>query len=87
MFLWQEGFFLEGISLYIRHYTLKISNQSLILGHIVSRGSTELSNIKRSSYMKDVTTENNWTFELGVGDYVHLPIYVIVGFMQRGHFN
>ena len=37
--------------------------------------------------MKDVTTENFWTFELGVGDGVDIPIYVIDGFMQRDQFN
>ena len=37
--------------------------------------------------MKDVTTENNWTFDLDVGDGIDIPIYVIVGFMQRNQFN
>ena len=37
--------------------------------------------------MKDITSEINWTFELGVGDGIDLPINVIVGFMQRGQFN
>ena len=58
-----------------------------MLGHIVSRAATELSYIKRSSYMKDVTTQKIWTFELGVGYGVDKPIYVKVGFMQRDQFN
>ena len=37
--------------------------------------------------MKDVTTENIWTLELGVGDGIDIPIYVIVVFMQRYQFN
>ena len=37
--------------------------------------------------MKDVTTENNWVFELGVGDDIDIPVYVIVGFIQRDQFN
>ena len=36
--------------------------------------------------MKDATTENNLTFELGVGDGIDVPIYVIIGFMQRNQF-
>ena len=36
--------------------------------------------------MNDVTTESNWTFELGVRDGVDVPFYVIVGFMQRDQF-
>ena len=37
--------------------------------------------------MKVVTTENNWTFELGARDGIYIPTYVIVGFMQRDQFN
>ena len=74
-------------SLYVPHYTPSTSNQNLMLGHIVSKNPTELTFIKTSVYMKDVTTENIWTFELGVGDGIHIHIYVIVGFLQRDHFN
>ena len=78
---------IDDISLYVPHYTSSVSNQKLLLGDIVSKTPTESSFIKRSSYMKDVTTENNWTFALGVGDGIDIPIYVIVGFMQRDQFN
>ena len=37
--------------------------------------------------MKDVTTGKNRTFELGVGEVIDRPIYVIVGFMQGDQFN
>ena len=37
--------------------------------------------------MKDVTTENNWVFKLSVGEGIDIPIYVVVGFMQRDQFN
>ena len=75
------------MSLYVLHYTPNLSYQKLLLGHIVSRAAKELSDNKRSSYMKGVNTEKNWTFELGVGDGIDIPIYVIVGFMQRDQFN
>ena len=54
---------------------------------MLSKTPTELSLIERSSYLKDVTIENNWTFELGVGDGIAIPFCVIVGFMQRDQFN
>ena len=78
---------LDDIRLFVAQYTPSITNQKLMLGHIVSKAPTELSYIKRSSYMKDLTTENNWSFELGVGDGIEIPTYVIVGFMQRDQFN
>ena len=78
---------IDDISLYVPHYTPNISNQKLLLGHIDSNAATELSFIKRSSYMKDVTTENIWTFELGVGDGIDMLIHVMVAFMQGDQFN
>ena len=77
----------DNISWYVPHYTASISNNKLLLEHIVSKAPTELSYTERSSYMKDVTTENKWNFELVVGDVIDIPIYVIVGFMQRDQFN
>ena len=79
--------FVDDIVCYVPHYTPSISNQKLMLSKIASKTRTELAYTKRSSYKKDVTTENNWTFELGVGDGIDVPIYVIVGFIQRDHFN
>ena len=37
--------------------------------------------------MKDIATENKWNFDLRVGDGIDLPIFVIVGFMQRDQLN
>ena len=82
-----ERVILDDISWYVSHYTPKISNQNLMLGHIVSIAATQLLYIKRSSFTKDVTIENNWAFKLGVVDGIDFPIYVIVGFMQREQFN
>ena len=77
----------DVISWYVPHYTPSISNQKLMSSNFAFKTPTELSYIKRSSYMKDVTTENNWTFEFGVGDGIDITIYVIVGFMQGDQFN
>ena len=52
---------IQDLSWYIPHYTPNISNQKLMLGHIVSKAPNEISFNKRSSFVKDVTTENNWT--------------------------
>ena len=78
---------IDDISLHVPLYIPSISNHKLMLGYFVSKAATELSYMKRSSCMKDVTTENNCTFELGVGDGIHLPLYLIVGFLQRDQSN
>ena len=53
---------IEDICLYVPHYTTKISNENLLLGHIVSKVATELSYIERSSYMKNMTIEKKLDF-------------------------
>ena len=78
---------IEDIGLYVPHYPLNKSNQKLMLGHIVSKAATELSYFKTSSWMKNVTTEKKWTFELGVGDGIDIPICLTVGFIQKDQFN
>ena len=78
--------FIEDLSSYVPHYTPSILNQNVMLGHFVSKAPTEVSYIKRSSYMKNVTTENNWTFEFGVADGLDKAIFVKVGFMQGDQF-
>ena len=77
----------DDINRYVPHYIPSISNQKLMLGHIVTKTPTDLTHITRSSYMKDVTAENNWFLELGVGNGIDIPIYIVVGFMQRDQFN
>ena len=78
---------IEDLSWYVPQYTPSVKNQKLMLRHIESKIPTELTYSKRSSYMKNVTTENIWNFELGVGDGFDVPIHVVVGFMQRDQFN
>ena len=78
---------LNDMSWYVPAYTPSISNQNSMLIHIVSKAPIELTYFKRPSFMKDVTTGNNWIFELGVGDGYHIPIYVVIEFLQRDQFN
>ena len=65
---------IDDISLFVPHFTPGISNQKLMLGHIVSRSATDLSYFEKSFYMKDVTTEIIWTFETSVGDGIDIPL-------------
>ena len=74
-------FLIEDLSWYVPNYTPSISIKKIIFRHFVSKAPKELTYIRKSSHMKDVTTENNWTFELGVGEDIDIPLYVIVRFM------
>ena len=57
-----------------------------MLGHIVSRTATELLYYEKSSYMKDITAENKWRCELRKENGIDVPIFIIVGFLQRDQF-
>ena len=78
---------INDLSWYIPHYTPSISNQKSMLENIISKSATELSYNKRSFYMQDVNTKNIWSFELGAGDGIDVPIYIVVRVMQRNQFN
>ena len=58
-----------------------------MLEHFVSRAATEMSYNIRSCCLKDIIAENNWTYELGVGDRIDIPINLIETFMQKDQFN
>ena len=44
---------------------------------------TELRYVERSVFMKEVNTQNLWSFELGTHENMNVPIWIIVGFQQR----
>ena len=52
-------------------------------GQILSQISTELQYIKRSIFMKGVSTRNFWTFELRTQEGIDVPIWIIVVFQRR----
>ena len=50
---------------------------------IVDKTPTELQYVERSVFMKEVDTQNLWTFELGTQEGVNVPIWNNIGFQQR----
>ena len=56
-----------------------MENQQLVMEQILDKKPTELFYIERTVYRKDVSTNNNWTFELG-NSRESTPTYVAVGF-------
>ena len=65
---------IDDISRCVPHYAPYISSRKLMLGRIVSKAATEMSYFKRSYYMKELTTENNCTFEIGPGNVIDIGI-------------
>ena len=67
---------------YIPHYTTSLTQEKIVLSQIVNKKPTELRYVERSFFMKELNTQNLWTFELGTQDGINVPIWVIVGFQQ-----
>ena len=50
---------------------------------ITDKISTELRYVDRKVFMKEVNTQNLWSFELGTHENMNAPIWTVVGFRQR----
>ena len=53
------------------------------MNQIVKKIPTELQYIERSVFMKQVSNQKEWLFELGVGESMNIPICVIIRFQQQ----
>ena len=52
------------------------------MGQIVNKNSTELRYLERSVFMKEVYTQNLWTFELGTQESNNVLVWILIGFQQ-----
>ena len=52
------------------------------MSQIVNKKPTELRYVERSVFMKEVNTQNFWTFELGTQEGINVPMWIFVGFQQ-----
>ena len=73
---------INSIEWYVPHYTASLKEQGIIMNQITAKIPTELRYVERSVFMKEVNTQNLWSFELGTQEGVNVPIWIIVGFQQ-----
>ena len=73
----------NGIELYVPLYTSSVQQQAMLFRQFTSKTPTELQYVERSVFMKEVNTQNFWTFELGTQERINVPIWTNVGFKQR----
>ena len=52
------------------------------MGQNVDKKPTELRYVERSVFMKEVSTQALWSFEVGSQEVINVPIWIIVGFQQ-----
>ena len=74
---------INSIEWYVPHYTASLKEQGKLMKQIADKIPTELRYVQRSVYMKEVNTQNLWSFDLGTQKSVNIPIWIIVGFQQK----
>ena len=78
---------INSIEWYVAHYTPSIPQQALLSRQVLSKTSTEVQYVERSVFMKEVSTQKMWTFELGTGERINAPIWIFIGFHQMIRFH
>ena len=73
---------INSIEWYVPHYTVNLKEQGILMNQITDKIPTELRYVEKSVFMKEVNTQNLWSFELGTQEGVNVPIWIIVGFQQ-----
>ena len=74
---------INAIEWYVPHYTPSMQQQSILSKQILNKTPTQIQYPERSVFMKEVNTQNFWTFELGTQEGINIPTWIIVGFQQH----
>ena len=74
---------INSIEWYVPHFTASLKEQGVLTKQAMDKTPTELRYVERSVFMKEVNTQNLWSFELGTNENMNVPIWIIVGFQQR----
>ena len=68
-------------------YTSSNPQPASLSKQISSKPTRELQYVKRSAFMKEVITQNLWTFELGTQEKINAPFFTFLSFQQRNRQN
>ena len=74
---------INAIEWYVPHYTPSMQQQALLYKQIINKSPTEIQYPERSLFMKEVNTQNFWTFELGTQEGINIPTFIFVAFQQN----
>ena len=72
---------------YVPHYSVDLEEYTKLMTQIKKNTPTLLHYPKRSIFMKEVNTQNLWTFELGTQEGNNVPIWIFVAFQQNDRQN
>ena len=73
---------INSLEWYVPHYTPSLNEYNILMNQIKNKTPTNLHYPERSLPMKEVITQNFWSFELGTQEGVNVPIRSYVDFQQ-----
>ena len=73
---------INALEWYVPHYTTSITQQKILMNQIIKKMATAPPYPERSVFMKEVNTQNFWTFELGTQEGVNVSVWIFVVFRQ-----
>ena len=80
-------FKINSLDWYIPHYSPNLEEYKKLMLQIKKNTPTLLHYPERSVFMKEVNTQNLWTFELGTREGINVPIWIFVVFQQNDRQN
>ena len=74
---------INALEWYVPHYTPSMQKQSILSDQILNKTPTQIQYPERSVFMKEVNTQNVWTFEMGTQECVSIPTWIFIAFQQN----
>ena len=78
---------INSLNWYIPHFSPNLEEYTKLMTQIKKKTPTQLNYIERSVFMKEVKTQNLWTFELGTQEGINVPIWIFLAFQQNARQN
>ena len=74
---------INAIEWYVPHYTPSMQQETILSKQILNKTPTQIQYPERSVFMKEVSTQNFWSFELGTQEGINIPTWVFVNFQPN----
>ena len=78
---------INSLDWYVPHYSPNLEEYTKLMNQIKKNTPTLHHYPERSVFMKEVNTQNVWTFELGTQEGINVPIWISIAFQQMGRQN
>ena len=78
---------INSLDWYVPHYSPNLEECTNLMTQLRKNSPTLLHYVGRSVFMKELNTQNLWTFELGTQEGINVPIWIFVAFQQSNRQN